>query len=160
MSFYSETDLPGIGKKINVTTHMNDKLSIIVHHDGKRELYIMGSDGSSNARATLLDEESRQLATFLSGKNYKPKSIESLEVALEGIEINWFKLRPTSPLIGHKLGGLGIRKKSQISIIAIVNESGFVPSPSSDYVFKDGDTCVVIGMPERFPDFLKIINGA
>ncbi len=160
MSFYSETDIPGIGKKINITTHAQDKLSIIVHHDGLREFYIMGTNGEASARAILLDEESRQLASFLSGKMYKPKSVESLEVALEGIEINWFKLPTNSPIINHKLGGLGIRKKSQISIIAVVNEEGFVPNPNSDYIFRENDTCVVIGNPERFPDFLKIINGA
>ncbi len=158
MSFFSESDLPAIGKKISCTTHAKDKAVIIIHHDGKRELYIMDDEGSPKASITLLDEESRRMGSILSGEIYKPKAIEDLEVALEGIRIDWFKLDSDSPIIGMQLGGLGIRKRTQISIIAILNGSDYIPSPSSDYVFREGDTCVVIGKPERFKDFLAIIR--
>ncbi|NTV91306.1 MAG: cation:proton antiporter regulatory subunit [Clostridiales bacterium] len=158
MSFFTESDLPAIGKKVSCNTHAKDKAVIIIHHDGKRELYIMDDEGSPKASLTLLDEESRRLGSILSGETYKPKAIEDLEVALEGIRIDWFRLDPDSPVIGQQLGGLGIRKKTQVSIIAILNGSDFVPSPSSDYVFREGDTCVVIGRPERFKDFLSIIR--
>jgi len=53
---------------------------------------------------------------------------------------------------------LGIRKKTQVSIIAILRDNEFIPNPSSEYVFQKGDTCVVIGKPERFKDFLAIIR--
>ncbi|MBC7960442.1 MAG: cation:proton antiporter regulatory subunit [Vallitaleaceae bacterium] len=160
MAFYSEANVPGIGKKINCTTHAKDNFSIIIHHDGKRELYIMDQQGDSQASITLLDEESRQLGTFLSGAMYTPKVIENLVVSLEGIKVNWYKLSDNSPIIGRTLGGLGIRKKSHISIIAVVNGDDFITNPNSDYVFRTGDTCVVIGKPERFGDFLKIISEA
>lgn len=158
MSFFSEADIPGIGKKISCTTHSREKAVIIIHHDGKRELYIMDNSGEAQAGITLLDEEARRLGAFLSGIMYKPKAIENLEIALEGIKIDWYKLSSTSPIIGKQLGGLGLRKRTQVSIIAIINNDDFIPNPSSDYVFREGDTCVVIGKPERFKDFLKIIR--
>lgn len=158
MSFFSEADIPGIGKKISCTTHSREKAVIIIHHDGKRELYIMDNSGEAQAGITLLDEEARRLGAFLSGIMYKPKAIENLEIALEGVKIDWYKLSSTSPIIGKQLGGLGLRKRTQVSIIAIINNDDFIPNPSSDYVFREGDTCVVIGKPERFKDFLKIIR--
>lgn len=158
MSFFSEADLPGIGKKISCTTHSHEKAVIIIHHDGKRELYIMNNSGDAQAGITLLDEEARRLGTFLSGAMYKPKAIEDLEGALEGIKIDWFRLSSSSPIIGRQLGGLGLRKRTQVSIIAVINKDDFIPNPNSDYVFREGDTCVVIGRPERFKDFLNIIR--
>lgn len=158
MSFFSETDLPGIGKKISCTTHSREKVVLVVHHDGKRELYIMDQEGDPQASVTLLDEEARRLGGFLSGVMYKPKAVENLELALEGIRIDWYKIEQGSPVIGKAIGGLGIRKKSQVSIIAILKGDNFIPSPSSEYIFEEGDTCVVIGKPERFRDFLAMIR--
>lgn len=158
MSFFSESDLPGIGKKISCTTYSREKVVLVVHHDGKREFYIMDKDGDPKAGVTLLDEEARRLGGFLSGIMYKPKSVENLEIALEGIRIDWFKLEKDSPVIGKAIGGLGIRKRTQVSIIAVLQNDNFIPNPSSDYVFQKGDTCVVIGKPERFKDFLEIIR--
>ncbi|MCX7922408.1 MAG: cation:proton antiporter regulatory subunit [Clostridia bacterium] len=158
MSFFSESDLPGIGKKISCTTHSKEKVVLIIHHDGKREFYIMDNDGDPQASVTLLDEEARRLGGFLSGVMFKPKSVENLEVALEGIRIDWFKLDKESPIIGQRLASLELRKKTQVSIIAILQDDIFIPNPSSDYVFREGDTCVVIGKPERFKDFLALIR--
>lgn len=158
MSFFSESDLPGIGKKVSCTTHSKEKVTLIIHHDGKREFYIMNDNGDPKASVTLLDEEARRLGGFLSGVMFKPKAVESLEVALEGIRIDWFKIDEASPVIGKQIGGLGIRKKTQVSIIAVLRNDEFIPNPSSDFVFETGDTCVVIGKPERFRDFLALIR--
>ncbi len=158
MSFFSEADLPGIGKKISCSTYSKEKVVLIIHHDGKRELYIMGKDGEPEAGVAMLDEEARRLGGFLSGAMYKPKAVEDLELALEGIRIDWYKLEKDSPVVGKAIGGLGIRKKTQISIIAILRNDTFIPNPSSDDVFQEGDTCVVIGKPERFKDFLALIR--
>jgi TrkA domain protein len=158
LSFFTESDLPGIGKKISCTTHSKERAVIVVHHDGKRELYIMDQKGEPKAGIAMLDEEARRIGSFLSGIMYKPKAIEDLETALHGISIDWFKLDNTSPIIGKPLGVLGIRKRTQVSIIAIVNNDDFIPSPSSEYIFREGDTCVVIGNPENFNIFLELIR--
>lgn len=158
MSFFSESDLPGIGKKISCTTHSREKVVMVIHHDGKRELYIMDKEGEPKAGVTLLDEEARRLGGFLSGVMYKPKAIEELELALEGIRIDWYKIQSGSSVIGKAIGGLGIRKKTQISIIAVLRDDTFIPNPSSEYIFEEGDTCVVIGKPERFRDFVELIR--
>ncbi|MGE5582663.1 MAG: cation:proton antiporter regulatory subunit [Bacillota bacterium] len=158
MSFFSETDLPGIGKKISCTTHSKEKVTIIIHHDGKREFYILDKNGESQANVTLLDEEARRLGGFLAGVMYKPKVVQNLEVELEGIRIDWFKLDSSSPVIGRAIGELSIRKRTQVSIIAVLRNDTFIPNPSSEFIFEDGDLCVVIGKPERFKDFLAIIR--
>lgn len=158
MSFFSETDLPGVGKKVSCTTHSKEKVVLIIHHDGKREFYIMDQNGNPQASVTMLDEEARRLGGFLSGVMFKPKAVQNLEVELAGIRIDWFKLDPDSPVIGQPIGGLGIRKRTQVSIIAVLRNDTFIPNPSSEFVFENGDVCVVIGKPERFKEFLAIIR--
>lgn len=158
MSLFRETDLPGVGKKISCVTHSKENIALIIHHDGKRELYIMNKDGEPMASVTLFDEEARRLGAFLSGVMYKPKAIEQLELALEGVKIDWFKLDEQSPVIGKNLGGLAIRRRTQVSIIAVLRNETFIPNPSSEFVFEAGDTCVVIGKPENFKDFMAIIR--
>lgn len=159
MSYIRETDLPGIGKKISYTTLSKEKVVLIIHDDGKREFYIMDKNSEPQACITLFDEEARTLGAYLSGVMYKPRAVQHLEVALEGVKIDWFKLEKTSPVIGQKLGSLEIRKRTQISIIAVLRrDDAFIPNPSSEFVFEEGDTCVVIGKPENFKDFLAIIH--
>ena len=158
MSFFSESNLPGIGKKISCSTHSKEKVTLIIHHDGKRELYIMDKDNDPVAGVSLLDEEARRIGAFLSGAKYTPKSVKDLEQALQGIKIDWFKLQKDSPIIGKLLRDLDIRKKTQVSIVAVLNDEQFIPNPSPDYIFQEGDTCVVIGKPDKFKDFLKIIQ--
>ncbi len=158
MSLIREMDLPGIGKKISYTTLSKERVVLIIHDDGKREFYIMDQESEPQASVTLFDEEARVLGAYLSGVMYKPKAVQHLEVALEGVKIDWFKLEKNSPVIGKKIGGLGIRKRTQISIIAVLRNDAFIPNPSSDFVFEEDDTCVVIGKPENFKDFLAIIR--
>jgi TrkA domain protein len=158
LSFYRESDLPGIGKKITFMTHSGDKATLIIHHDGKREFYIMDKEGEPLANVTMLDEEARRIGSFISGITYKPKSIEDLELKLEGIEIEWFTLEASSPIVGLRLGGLGVRKRTQVSIIAVINKDGFTPNPSSEYVFNPGDICVVIGDPNNFKYFHDLVQ--
>jgi TrkA domain protein len=158
MSFFSETDLPGIGKKINCTTHSKEKVSLILHHDGRRELYIMDKNNEPLAGISLLDEEARRFAAFLSGSVFKPKSLENLENAMGNIKIDWFRLESDSPIIGKRIGSLGIRKKTYVSIIAIIKKDTHITNPSSDYIFEEGDTCVVLGDSKNFPNFLNIIR--
>lgn len=160
MSFFTESNLPGIGKKITLSTHLNEKAVLIIHHDGKREFYIMDKFGEPITGITLLDEESRRLSSFLSGAIYKPASVQHLEKALGGINIDWFKIENNSKAIGKSIHELDIRQKTNVSIIAILkNNDEFIPNPSSDYIIQNHDTCIVISKSEGFKKFVQMIRG-
>lgn len=159
MSFFSESDLPGIGKKIICDTHSNEKLALIIHHDGTRELYIMDNQGEPISGITLMDEEARRLGIFLSGEMFKPKAIENLETALEGLNIEWYKLHETYSLVGKKIDDADITLKTGVSLIGILKENEtFILNPDSSYIFDANDTCVVVGDPAHFKTFSEFIR--
>ena len=58
-----ETRLPGVGSKFTLRLDAGGRLAIILHNDGKRELYFFrrAEDEEPNAVITLDDDEARQL---------------------------------------------------------------------------------------------------
>ena len=73
-----ETRLPGIGTKFTIRPGDGGRLTVILHNDGKRELYWFrrGSDDEPRAVITLDDDEARQLGAVLGGAYERPKIVE------------------------------------------------------------------------------------
>jgi K+/H+ antiporter YhaU regulatory subunit KhtT len=63
------TELYGIGTKYEIGCGGQQRLAVIVHKDGTRELYAFerGGQGEPSAVIRLEDDEARKLAAVLSG---------------------------------------------------------------------------------------------
>lgn len=160
MSNIRETALPGIGHKFEIKTRGGDKLVVIVHDDGRRELYHFYYDNpdDSISMISLDDSEARQVSAIIGGMAYKPKALESMEVALDDLVIEWFKIEPGCGGIGKTIGELGIRQKTGASIMAIVGpEHTKKINPGPDQVIEAGMTLVIAGERPHIQAFKNLI---
>src|ERR687884_337619 len=124
-----ETRLPGIGSKFTLRLHAGSRLAVILHNDGKRELYYFRHAGDEEPQAviTLDDDEARRLGAVVGGAYERPKIVEDLEMALGELHIEWIRVPEDSPWIGKTLAEAEFRAKAGVTVIAILRE----PEPVS-----------------------------
>ncbi|CEP69096.1 Potassium/proton antiporter subunit KhtT [Moorella glycerini] len=142
-----ETELPGIGKKFQIETRSGDKIVIVVHDDGRREIYHFDNNDpeESISMVTLDDAEARRVAGILGGMAYVPKALETVEMALDDMVFEWYKVEKDAQSIGKTIGDLEIRKKTGAAIIAIIKKDEKVLNPGPEKIITPGATIVVLG---------------
>jgi TrkA domain protein len=155
----SETRLPGVGTKFTLRLDRGQRLSVILHNDGTRELYYFrhAEDDEPEAVITMDDDEARQLGAVIGGAYERPKIVEDLEVALGELTIEWVPVPNTSPWIGRTLAECGFRAKTGITVIAILREPEPVSGAQPDDVIQQGDTLVAVGKAGQFPEFRRLL---
>lgn len=148
MKLIKETDLPGIGKKFLLNTRSGDKIVIVVHDDGRREIYhyYIEDPDESISMVTLDDEESRCIAAILGGMTYRPKALETVEVALGDMVIEWYKIEPGAHAIGKTIGDMCIRQLTGGTVIGIVEQDHTKTiNPGPEAIIREGATVVILG---------------
>lgn len=148
MTQIREIDLPGIGKKFQLTTQSGDKVVVVVHDDGRREIYHFYYDNpdESISMITLNDNEARNIAGILGGMVYQPKALECMEVALNDMVIEWCKVEPHYKSIDKSIGQLEVRKKTGVTIMALIEKNNTkVINPGPENLIHAGTTIVLMG---------------
>ncbi|NQD72573.1 cation:proton antiporter regulatory subunit [Sphingobacterium shayense] len=146
MSIVRESDLIGIGKKYQIETEAGDNMVVVIHDDGKRELYRSeNEDSETHCVMTLSDEESRQVAGIIGGLSYKPKALETMEFALDDLRIEWYKVGEANDGVNKSIGELEVRQRTGASIIAAIRDDETIINPGPEYRIAPGTTLVVAG---------------
>jgi TrkA domain protein len=155
-----ETRLPGVGVKYTLMCRgRGQRLAVILHNDGTREIYVFEHAGDDEPRAVvqLEDDEARQLGAVLGGAYERPKIVEELEMALGELAIEWIPVPAGSPAIGKSLAEAAFRARTGITIIAILREPEPVTGAQPDDVIQEGDTLVTVGKLGQYGAFRKLL---
>ncbi|MGH3130393.1 MAG: cation:proton antiporter regulatory subunit, partial [Gaiellaceae bacterium] len=137
-----ETRLPGVGVKYTLRLDGGGRLAVILHNDGKRELYWFphADDEEPESVIALDDDEARQLGAVIGGAYERPKIVEDLEMALGELLIEWVPVPDSSPAVGRSLAETAFRARTGITVIAILREPESVSGAQPDDVIQRGDT--------------------
>ncbi len=156
-----ETRLPGVGTKFTIRLAAGGRLTVIVHNDGKRELYFFrgARDDEPRAVITLDDDEARSLGAVIGGAYERPKIVEDLELALGDLTIEWIPVPDTSPFIGRTLAESAFRARVGITVIAILREPEPISGAQPDDVLQRGDTLVTVGKARDYAPFRRMLAG-
>src|SRR5688572_11419019 len=154
-----ETRLPGIGVKYGFRLSDGGRLSVILHIDGRRELYYFRRADDAEPRAVigLDDDEARQLGVVLGGAYERPKIVDELEMALGQLEIEWVAVPDSSPWIGKTLEEAAFRARTGITIIAILREPEPVVGARPNDALQQGDTLVTVGKAGQYRAFRQLL---
>jgi TrkA domain protein len=155
-----ETRLPGIGVKYSLRLDSGERLAVIQHNDGMREVYAFRrrDDDEPSAVITLDDDEARQVGAVLGGAYERPRIVEELEMALGELTIEWVPVPENSSAIGRSLADCAFRARTGITIIAILREPEPITGAQPDDVIQAGDTLVTVGKLGDYKAFRKLLG--
>src|SRR5919199_4541814 len=148
MSTISEAFLPGVGRKFQVETLTGDRLVIVIHDDGTRELYHFARKTLDRPASVLRlsDGEARQIAGIIGGLTYVPRSLPMAEVVLEDLVLEWFKIEPGAAWVGRTIRDLQVRTRTGASIVSIIEpDQTKRTNPEAETVLNAGATLIVAG---------------
>lgn len=151
-----ESDLPGIGRKYQIEANSGDKLVIVIHDDGRRELYHFEDDDpeQSISQVSLNDEESRQIASIIGGMQYVPKALDSIQMTLDELVIEWCKVESHFKCINKSIKDLQVRQRSGATILAIIEKGKQKINPGPEVQLIADLTLVVAGERQQ----IKLLN--
>lgn len=156
----SESELPGIGRRYEIVASNGARVVLVLHHSGRRDLYVLerGSEDPTCA-VELTDDQARRIGAVLGGAYFKPKVVEEIEDIIGDFVVDWVTVTADSPVVGKSIGELQIRRRTGLSVMAIVRGKRSINAPAPTEVLDTGDRLVVVGPQDRFTGFVNFILG-
>jgi TrkA domain protein len=154
-----EQPLPGIGHRYDLDVETG-RISVVIHHSGRRDLYVFEEGADRPTVCTLTDDEARRLGAIVGGAYFRPALIQDIEAVVGGLVVEWVTLRADSPGAGHTIADLEVRKRTHMTVVAVVRDDVQLVAPPPDEVLQAGDRVVVIGRPDDLPNFVSLVVGS
>ncbi|MGH2703417.1 MAG: cation:proton antiporter regulatory subunit [Actinomycetota bacterium] len=155
-----EEELPGIGRKFEILVGRGDRVDVVIHHSGRRDIYVFERDAEEPRTVLrLTDDQARRLGTVLSGAYFKPAMVEEIEALIGEFAVDWVTLTDESPSTGKSINDLQVRKRTGMSVIAILRTGATITAPDPNEVLRSGDRLVVVGPQANLNGFLSFMLG-
>lgn len=95
-------DLPGIGRRYQMTGSNGGRITVVVHHSGRRVVYGLNAGADQASAVEQSDQQARKLGAILGGAFFKPAVVEEVEAVFDDLLIDGWpssptRLAPTSP---------------------------------------------------------------
>lgn len=149
MTTVQEIPLPGVGVRYDLLLKSGQRVGVLVHRSGRRELFIYSARDPDAVAAEIVatSEEAKVVADLLGGTELTQSMLE-LRQEVEGLAIDWLALPDHSPFVGRTIADGQVRSRTGVSIVAVLRDGQAFPAPEPDFRFEAGDTAVVVGTPD------------
>ncbi|MGW0733173.1 cation:proton antiporter regulatory subunit [Streptomyces sp. NPDC002851] len=143
----SQTPLPGIGVRYDLTTRENRHVSVVAHRDGGRTVNAYRKDDPDECALSLklTAGESAALIDALMPSHHSSNLLHTTDLGLVAERV---ELSATSYWNGRVLGETRMRTETGVSIVAVLRRANAIPSPGPEFRLAGGDTLIVIGTRE------------
>lgn len=155
-----ETQLPGVGVRHEFTLVTGERLNVLTHRNGRRELALRRQE-DPDAAATILrlgPDDARTLAEVLGGSQVS-ETVTAVQQQIEGLAIDWITVPSGSRWVGATIADGMFRTRTGAYIIAVVRDGTTVPAPGPGFVFAGGDVVVAVGTPEGLAQVRDALAG-
>jgi TrkA domain protein len=149
MAAVQETHLPGVGVRHEFDTETGERIGVIVHRDGRREIVVYDRN-DPDACSTMVDlsvGDTRTMAELL-GASQVTEAVSAVQQNIDGLAIEWIALTDSAPAIGSTIRDGEYRTQTGASIVAVIRGDQSVPAPDPEFDFRVGDTVVAVGTTE------------
>jgi len=160
MAEVTETQLPGVGVRYEFTTADGQRVGVLSHRGGRREILVYDRRDPDAATGLLqLSAGDTQTLSELLGASQVAAGIAAAQQQIEGLAIDWLPLPPGSSFVGSTIGDGAFRTRTGVSIVAVVRGATSVPAPEPEFRFEAGDVAVAVGTPEGLAQLRDLFRG-
>jgi TrkA domain protein len=154
-----EIPLPGVGQRVEFVSEEGNRIGVVHHRTGTRELFLCSpvDPDAVTASLRLTDDESHALADALGGSSIV-ESLEGMAQQIEGLRIEWLVIGDGSPMVGKTIGDGRFRTRTGASVVAVIRDGGAHPSPGPEFTLEADDTLVVVGTGEGVEGVAEILG--
>lgn len=158
MTEVTETQLPGVGVRHEFTTAAGERLAVLSHRTGRREIavYDRADPDACSTVLHLSHDDARTLAEVLGGSPVS-EAVAGVQ-HLEGVTIDWIPIRPGAEHSGATIGEGQLRTRTGTSVVALVRSDETLPAPSPDVVLEPGDVVVAVGTPDGLRQLRALLD--
>jgi TrkA domain protein len=159
MTELNEVDLPGVGVRYEFVTNRGQRVGVVAHRSGRREVYIADPDDADKFKRVLelSEDDARTLAEVLGAARVARELLE-LQQRVEGLAIDWLPLREDSPYAHRSIGDARVRSQTGVSIVALIRGDDAIPAPGPSEEMKPGDYLVVVGTPRGIEEVVELLR--
>jgi TrkA domain protein len=152
-----ETLLPGVGVRHEFTTTSGERVAVVTHRDGRREIARYERDDPDACRTVLRlgGDDARAMADLLGG-NQVSETVVAVQQQIEGLAIEWITLTD-APTVGRTIGEGAFRTRTGASIVAVLRHAETVPAPGPDFAFEAGDVVVAVGTADGLAQLRSLL---
>lgn len=155
----TEIQLPGVGVRHEFTTAGGERVGVLAHRTGRREVvvYDRGDPDRCTTILHLSPDDTRTLTDVL-GATQVSEVLAAVQQRIEGLAIDWVTIPAQSPIVGTSLGEGQFRSRTGVSIVAIARGDTTIPAPGPDHRFEAGDVAVGVGTPAGLGQLRELLG--